>query len=111
LKPSMKNVPIKSEYVDEEVDVIIHPFMADNKTMAIVLTDPETNEEISTPTAYVDGIPEGYVAVKDYSENEGMLKALMNAGIVDKPVDEISSGFVMLHICPLKVERSEVTPE
>jgi hypothetical protein len=41
-------------------------------------------------------IPEGHVLIKDYSEGEGTLAALMEAGVVSAPVLHISSGYVEL---------------
>jgi hypothetical protein len=39
-----------------------------------------------------------YTFIKDYSENEGMLDALVEAGIVSKPLGYYQTGFVT---CPL----------
>lgn len=65
----------------------------------------------------VDGVPyaiatvnipelinvEGYVAVKDYSENEGMLKFLIDNDFVEPPVTYVESGYVKLPICKIKI--------
>lgn len=65
----------------------------------------------------VDGVPyaiatvnipeltnvEGYVAVKDYSENEGMLKFLIDNDFVEPPVTHVESGYVKLPICKIKI--------
>ena len=65
----------------------------------------------------VDGVPyavatvnipelinvEGYVAVKDYSENEGMLQFLIDNDIVEPPVTHVESGYVKLPICKIKI--------
>lgn len=39
------------------------------------------------------------VAIKNYSEGEGVLKALVNAGIVSEPLRFVRSGFVEIPIC------------
>ena len=44
---------------------------------------------------------EGYVAIKDYSENEGMLDFLIEHGIISQPVTHIESSFVKIPICKL----------
>jgi hypothetical protein len=41
------------------------------------------------------------VAIKDYSENEGILQSLIDSGIVEKPHRNIQSGFVTIPICKL----------
>jgi hypothetical protein len=65
----------------------------------------------------VDGVPyaiatvnipelinvEGYVAIKDYSENEGMLKFLIDNDFVEPPVTHVESGYVKLPICKIKI--------
>lgn len=45
---------------------------------------------------------EGYVAVKNYSENEGMLEFLLENGIVDKPITFVEENYVSFPICKLK---------
>ena len=44
-------------------------------------------------------VPEGHVLIKNWSENEGMLEALVDAGIVKDTGSTISSGFVKANIC------------
>lgn len=48
--------------------------------------------------------------VKSYSEREGMLEALENAGVVRK-LSEAKSGFVMLPYCELLLDVPEVTDD
>ena len=42
------------------------------------------------------------VAIKNYSENEGILQSLLKARIVAPPHRFVSSGFVQIPICKLK---------
>jgi len=39
------------------------------------------------------------IIVKEYSGNEGMLKTLVNAGIVSKPIRYTQSGYISAPIC------------
>jgi hypothetical protein len=39
------------------------------------------------------------VAIKDYSENEGILDVLKDAGIISKPKRAFNSGWVVINIC------------
>jgi len=41
------------------------------------------------------------IAIKDYSENEGVLKFLMEKGIVSSPLKYFNSGFVSIPICKI----------
>jgi len=93
---------IRSKYVDEECEVTVRTYQ-DGVTPAIILSDPQTGEQISHPTACVPGIPSSHVAVKNYAENEGMLPALISASVIDEAIGTIASGRVLLYVCPLKV--------
>ena len=46
-------------------------------------------------------LDDGEVAIKNYSENEGVLDDLIRDGIVDMPHRKIRSGFVEIPICTL----------
>jgi len=48
-------------------------------------------------------VPEGHVLIKDYSENSGMLDALIGSGVISEPLCEIPTGFVMVQLCKLLV--------
>jgi hypothetical protein len=41
------------------------------------------------------------VAIKNYSENEGILESLMAAGIITKPHSFVPSGYVNIPICKI----------
>ena len=81
---------------------------------AIVLAhaDPEghptdANELIAVATVNVAGVsevlPEDHVVVKDYSENEGMLAALVEAGIVADTGERAFFGYVSAPIARVLV--------
>ena len=48
-------------------------------------------------------LADGEVFIKDYSENEGMLEALENAGVVKFTGQYVKSGFVIIPICKLLI--------
>lgn len=60
-------------------------------------------EPIATASAYVADLADGEVAIKNYSENEGMLNALVEAGIVSEPLYYVTSGYVQIPICTLLI--------
>lgn len=45
-----------------------------------------------------------HVAIKNWSENEGMLNVLIREGIVSTPSHFIKSGFIDIPVCELLVE-------
>ncbi len=48
-----------------------------------------------------ENISSDEMAIKDYSENEGVLKFLMEKGIVSSPLKYFNSGFVRIPLCKL----------
>ena len=78
--------------------------------VAIELIDP--NDETSIAVATVN-VPEAKlepdeVIIKDYSENEGMLDALVNAGIVEPTGVQLQVGFARCPIARLLVKPGAV---
>ena len=79
----------------------IRVFHYNNGRTALQLVDAETSEPIATATV---NVPDAYLAenevlIKDYSENKGMLKVLVDAGIVTDTGERVKSGFVSIPIC------------
>jgi len=70
---------------------------------AIMLTDSTDGEPIAIATVNIPGeyMTENEAAIKDYSENDGMLEALMNAGIVKKVNRYVSFGYAIIPICEI----------
>jgi hypothetical protein len=52
-------------------------------------------------TVNLNGLDENEVAIKNYSENEGILDVLVAEGIVKSPHRYVNSGFVKIPICEL----------
>lgn len=44
-------------------------------------------------------LQEGEVIIKNYSENEGILKALVEAGVVEPPHAKVRCGYVKADLC------------
>lgn len=57
----------------------------------------------ATVTVWVPGLEEGEVAIKDYSEGEGMLAAMVHNKVVALPHRQVKSGFVTIPVCKLLV--------
>ena len=76
-----------------------------NLRPAIALVDSEDGSPVATASVNLvnEPIEDGFVAIKNYSENAGMLLALMEAGIVDIPVRYVTNGFVLFPICKLLI--------
>jgi len=70
---------------------------------ALILLDQEDHVPVATATINHHSLDKDEVAIKNYSENTGMLKALENAGIVQK-TREINQGYVTIPVCKLLIE-------
>lgn len=75
----------------------------ENNNIAIQLVDENTKELVAvatTNTGFKDDFPE--VQIKDYSENEGMWQALVDAGVIkDKIVNTITTEYVEVKVAKL----------
>ena len=82
-----------------------YAFYGNNKP-AIRLNNVNDGSPVAVASVNLEGIAKvnkGEIAIKDYSENEGMLKTMMDAGIVSKPLRYAKSGFVTIPICKLLI--------
>ena len=69
------------------------------------LITARTRAQMGTATVHmpVQSVPKGHVLIRDYSENEGILQALVEGGIVSKPVNVVTVGPNSLQECQLLV--------
>jgi hypothetical protein len=76
-----------------------------NHRTAIELTIKETGEPMCTATSNLPGVimSDNEVAIKNYSENEGILDVLIKAGVISKPDRIINNGCVDIPICRLLI--------
>lgn len=51
-------------------------------------------------------VPQSHIVIKDYSENQGAMKSLIDAGVIGEPISYIESGWVTLPVCKI-LERKE----
>jgi hypothetical protein len=56
----------------------------------------------ATATVNLPGLTENEVAIKNYSENEGVLNFLLDNEIIEAPHRFVQSGFVNIPVCRLK---------
>lgn len=71
-----------------------------NGRLALVLLDANGDVFAHCTVNLPDfDVPEGCCYIKDYSENAGMLDALVVAGVVSEPLKYSRSGFVDMPMC------------
>lgn len=73
-----------------------------NGGTAIQLVDAEDGMPFAKATIWIEGLANDEVAIKNYSENAGMLTFLLENGIVENPNRTINNGFVNIPVCKLK---------
>jgi len=72
------------------------------KNTAIVLTDTEDDIPFCTATINTDQeMPLNTVVIKNYSENRGILEALIEAGVIETPFMSQSVGNTTADVCIL----------
>lgn len=98
----MKNmITFKPPYSDESVTVYLQRKNYVSGNICLNLIDARDHYPYMCATVNVDGLQENEVAIKNYSENEGILDVLVDEGIVKPPHRHIKSGFVIIPICEL----------
>lgn len=72
-----------------------------NEGPAIQLVDRESGELVTTATRWLEDLAPDEVAIKDYSENQGLYAQLLAARIIYPHHRLQRSGFVNFPICHL----------
>lgn len=103
MKPTTtgKTVTIKNT----ETECVVFKSRYTNDRPALILIEAESGEQYCVASVNLpdDDIRDGEIAIKDYSENAGVLDALIDGGVVSEPIGYISSGFVDVPVCRLLV--------
>ena len=98
----MKNMfTFQPPYSEGPVTVYLQSRNYASGNVRIDLIDAIDHCPYMSVTVNVDGLDENEVAIKNYSENEGILDVLVDEGIVKPPHRHVKSGFVLIPICEL----------
>ncbi len=78
---------------------------ASNDRVALTLID-EDGMPVATATCNLgtSQLGDNEIIIKDWSENEGMVDALINADVVDRVVRDDHTGFTSVKVCLLTCE-------
>ena len=99
---------VKIRFMHWECVIMVHTYS--NGRLALVLkdADPMSMEpDITVATVNLPHEPMNpdEVAIKDYSENEGMLDVLMQADLIFIPNRYVPSGHVEIPVCKLDTKK------
>ena len=83
----------------EELTPVIGQYT--NGQTSIQLIDQDGMAYMTASVAHDVNIQDDEVIIKNYSENEGILEALIDAGIIEKPYAQIPVNFVTLYVAKL----------
>jgi hypothetical protein len=94
---------VKVQFGEWACDLV--PERYENGRIRLRLRDSDDGESVATATINVPEEPlaKDEVIVKDYSENEGMLDALVRAGVVEPTGRVCVSGLTQSPVCKLKI--------
>jgi hypothetical protein len=91
----VKAINISTKFFAGEVVVKEGTYPNGSKALQLVSV---SGEPLATATVALDALPEeGNVFIKDWSENEGVLAALQDAGVVGPVIRSIPTGFVQAY--------------
>jgi hypothetical protein len=94
---------VKVRFLDWDCDVVLGEYS--NGNTSIELFD-EVDGPIAVATVNLDvSLPNDQAYIKNYSENEGMLDALEDAGIVIDVLGMAQTGYVNVPLCQLDLEK------
>ena len=100
---TMEEVDNIIAFKGEELTIHLHKYaIGHNNRLDLV---DSMGMPIITATTNVEHIDleENEVLIKDYGENEGILKAFKKAGIISNVTERITQGHVTLYICDLLI--------
>lgn len=85
------------------LNVIRERYQNNGRTALILIDDEHPGEPymVATTNLVDTELGEDEVAIKNYSENKGVLDALIQAEVIEPPHGHIPSNFVVFPICTL----------
>lgn len=88
------------KFRDENLKIVQSSYVQGGNP-AWVLSD-DTGEQYITATVNLPGLAPDELAIKTYSENEGLLEALLAADVIELPHRWVASGFVSIPVVRAK---------
>lgn len=89
----------KVKFLGEDCAVKFYAYVKGGQAIQLLCED---GSPMATATVWIEGLEPQELAIKDYSENEGMYEALLEAGIIQPHHRTVSSGFAKLKVTKLK---------
>lgn len=91
---------MKINFSTKEYDCCLKWLSYNNGNVAIVACDAKSGLPVGKLTVNTPEIlPPDAVAIKNYSENDGVLESLIDNGVVSEIQHYIPSGYVQIPVC------------
>lgn len=87
------------EFAGFKCEVQVEKYQSGYK--AIRLIDQEDGQSVVIATTNLEELDSDEVAIKDYSENEGIYDALLEANVIFPKHRELSTGYITVPVCRL----------
>lgn len=105
--PDLKTIKFVPSYSGEVTELEVEITKYKNGQNAICIYEEGEPYMTATIAVNVPGEPfypiaPNEVVIKNYSENQGILEALVEGGIIEEPHATIGMNFVTLYVCKLK---------
>lgn len=78
-----------------------------NGGKVLLINSLETGERMTHANVWIPNLAPDEIAIKSYSENEGLYDLLLHLDIIKPAHRFVKSGFVALHVCRLNLEILE----
>lgn len=88
----------KVKFLGEECTLSLQAYMRGGHALQLLCED---GSPMAMATTWVEGLEPQEMAIKDYSENEGIYDALLEAGVIQPYHRTIDSGFAKLKVVKL----------
>ena len=84
---------------------ILKTIYRNNGRLALQAIDAEDGSPVAILTVNLVNLPcpKDYAWIKDYSENEGFLKQLVEQKVVSEPVQIQPTGYVQVYLCKVLI--------
>lgn len=92
----------KPKHSEETVSLSLIRGTYPNGTISLSLIDDQDGFPFAKCTVNFPGLSSDEVAIKDYSENEGIYDLLVDNDIIERSHRTEYSGFVALPVCKIK---------
>jgi hypothetical protein len=89
------------EVIFDEWDCYIEFGEYPNGRTAIELINKEDGDSVVVASVNLPDeiLDSGEIAIKNYSENTGVMELLINAGVISQPIRYVNTGMVRIPIC------------